>query len=273
MILGDLNTYLNQELDKCGGIREVQSESSKAIEDLCDEFCLFEVYRFLFPKKRQYTWRNKGRPALIQSRLDMFLVSQDFQYLSPKCSITPGIISDHSLVQFTFKQNSIWTRGRVFWKFNAQFLKDAEYVRKINSVLSDFLLEEREHDNKSLLWDYIKCKIRGITISHASYIAKQKRFYENNLTSKFHSLEMELGEADLMQSYEDTKAELYQSHLDSTKGSVLRPKAQLVENDIKSISYMQSIEKQNFNTNAYSTSTLWKTPLYTSCITGSLFYC
>ena len=100
VIGGDQNTYLNPELDKCGGIREVQSESSKAIEDLCDQFCLFEVYRFLFPKKRQYTWRNKGRPTLIQSRLDMFLVSQDFQYLSPKCSITPGIISDHSLVQY-----------------------------------------------------------------------------------------------------------------------------------------------------------------------------
>ena len=39
VIGGDLNTYLNPELDKCGGIREVQSESSKAIEDLCDKFC------------------------------------------------------------------------------------------------------------------------------------------------------------------------------------------------------------------------------------------
>ena len=48
----------------------------------------------------------------MQLRLDIFLVSQDFQYLSPKCTITPIIISDHSLVQFSFKQNSIWTRGR-----------------------------------------------------------------------------------------------------------------------------------------------------------------
>ena len=130
-------------------------------------------------------------------------------------------------------------------------MKDAEYVSKINSFLSDFLLEVQEHDKKSLLWDYITCKIRGITISHALYIAKQKRFYENNLTSKFHSLEIELGEApsaDLMRSYKDTKAELYQLHLDRAKGSVLRSKAQLVENDIKSISYMQSIEKRNFIT-------------------------
>ena len=37
MIGGDLNTYLNPELDKCGGIREVQSESSKAIEDFCSQ--------------------------------------------------------------------------------------------------------------------------------------------------------------------------------------------------------------------------------------------
>ena len=54
VIGGDLNTYLNPELDKCGGIREVQSESSKAIEDLCDQFCLFEVYRFLFKEKAIY---------------------------------------------------------------------------------------------------------------------------------------------------------------------------------------------------------------------------
>ena len=58
-------------------------------------------------------------------------------------------------------------------------------------------------------------------------------FYENNLTSKFHSLEMELGEApsaDLVQSYEYMKAELHQLHLDRAKGSVLRSKAQLVDN-------------------------------------------
>ena len=179
----------------------------------------------------------------------MFLV-QDFQYLSPKCTITPGIISDHSLVQFTFKQNSVWTRSRGFWKFNAQLLKDEEYVFKINYFLSNFLLKEQEHDNKSLLWDFIKCKIRGITISYVSYIVKQKRFYENNLTSKFRSLEMALGEApsaDLLQSYEDTKVELHQLHLDRAKGSILRSKAQLVENDTKSINYLQSIEKRNFN--------------------------
>ena len=129
-------------------------------------------------------------------------------------------------------------------------MKDEEYVLKINSFLSDFLLKEQEHDNKSLLWDFIKCKIRGIIISHASYIAKQKLFYENNLTSKFRSLEMELGEApsaDLLRSYEDTKAELHQLHLDRAKYSVLRSKAQLVENNIKSINYLQSIEKWNFN--------------------------
>ena len=117
-------------------------------------------------------------------------------------------------------------------------MKDEEYVLRINSILSDFLLKEQEHDNKSFLWDFIKCKIGGITISHTSYIAKQKRFYENNLSSKFHSLEIKLGEApsaDLLPSYEDTKAELHQLHLDRAKGSVLRSKAQLVENDIKSL--------------------------------------
>ena len=51
MIGSDPNIYLNPELDKCGGIRGVQSESSKAIEDLCYQFSFFEVYRFLFPKK------------------------------------------------------------------------------------------------------------------------------------------------------------------------------------------------------------------------------
>ena len=36
---------------------------------------------------------------------------------------------------------------------------------KINLQLSEFEDLEQTFDNKSLVWDFIKCKVRGITIS------------------------------------------------------------------------------------------------------------
>ena len=77
---GDFNTCLDPNVDKSGGVVEEQSPAAKTLIDVCKEFSLFDIYRFLNPQTKKYTWRNKGRPYLIQSRLDMFFISLQFQY-------------------------------------------------------------------------------------------------------------------------------------------------------------------------------------------------
>ena len=158
IIGGYFNTYLNPSLDKSGGSSESYSER-KHFLTICEEFDLFDMYRFKNPTKRKYIWRNKGKPNLTQSRSDMFLISEQMQYQNITCNILPGILSDHSLVQLQFSQTTDWVRGRGFWKFNVDLLKDQEYITKVNFAFEEFKTTETTLNNNALSWDYIKCKL------------------------------------------------------------------------------------------------------------------
>ena len=99
------------------------------------------------------------------------------------------MLSDHSLVQLDFEVGKPWTGGRGFWKFNTALLKDVEYINTINSWLDDFETEKHTFENKAMLWDFIKCKLRGVTISYSCFKAKERRNREAYLNNKISILE------------------------------------------------------------------------------------
>ena len=111
----------------------------------------------------------------------MFLVSNSMQFLNVNFKSLPGILSDHNLIQIEFDKDRTWLRGRGFWKFNVELLKDLDYVNLINSEISNIEKEDNNIQDKSLLWDFIKCRLRGKTISYAAYKAKQQRARERDL--------------------------------------------------------------------------------------------
>ena len=57
-------------------------------------------------------------------------------------------------------------RGRGFWKLNTSFLKDKEYIKKIQSIITQtkdkYALDNTATPN--LLWEMIKMKIREKSI-------------------------------------------------------------------------------------------------------------
>ena len=77
-----------------------------------------------------FTWRNKGRGGWVQSRLDMFLVSEDLHYYNIKSQIHPSIKSDHSLIHIRFNNIKQWSRGSGFYKLNIKLYENIEYVEK-----------------------------------------------------------------------------------------------------------------------------------------------
>ena len=204
IIGGDFNTCLDPKIDKKGGTQEARSLYSDKLNNLMTEFNLCDIYRLQHPNVHHYTWRNKGKGGWVQSRLDMFLVSLELQYQDIKSSIHPSIKSDHSLIQIVFTDRESWVRGRGFYKFNVKLLEDREYIEKVNNKLIEMLALDNSFTNKALFWDYIKCEIRGLTVAHSSFKAKERRRNKEVLLKDLRIIEKQMGETpttDLLDKY------------------------------------------------------------------------
>ena len=72
-------------------------------------------------------------------------------------------------------------RGRGFWKLNTSFLKDEEYIKKIQSIITQ-TKDEYAQDNTitpNLLWETIKMKVRETSIEFGR-INKRKLFQKQD---------------------------------------------------------------------------------------------
>ena len=74
-------------------------------------------------------------------------------------------------------------RGRGFWKLNTSFLKDEEYIKKIQSIITQtkdkYALDNTATPN--LLWEMIKMKIRekSIEFGRINKCFKNKIMFQN----------------------------------------------------------------------------------------------
>lgn len=249
IIGGDFNTVLNPDIDKSGGITaEKQSDYAQKILEMMEEFNIVDVWRILNPNTKRFTRRQTN--PLIQSRIDYFLISANLLNLIENCNIEPSIKSDHSLISIDFKGYQEWQRGRGFWKFNNQLLHDSTYINKIETLISKTVTENKNMENKGLLWDFIKCEIRKETISYSIRKAKDNKLKLKQLTENIRKLEEELDKdpsQDILEQYTIDKHELECIHESYTAGAMLRSKAQWVEQGEKNTQYFLNLEKRNYN--------------------------
>ena len=146
-------------------------------------------------------------------------------------SIENSIYSDHNPVHLKLKPNAHNKKGRGFWKFNTSLLRDTNYVREINDLL-DTEITNNMLENKGLLWDTIKMKIRGLTINYASYKAKQNRISEKEILDRLTIVEKIICEnpnENNMQELTTLKKELELINNDRTIGAQMRARAMHIE--------------------------------------------
>ena len=111
LICGDLNLVLDS-LKDCYNYTNVNNPRSRQkVVDLITELELVDVYRYLYPNQKRYTWRKKTQ----LNKQDLIIID--------KCSINPGYHSDHSILELQISINT-FKQGKGLWKFNNSLLKD-----------------------------------------------------------------------------------------------------------------------------------------------------
>jgi len=173
IIGGDLNIHLNSDLDK--DTNATESTVPAKLRDMMEEFNYVDIWRTKKPNLKRYTWRRKH--PIIQSRLDYWLIPQEMGYKVQNCKIHPAILTDHSLITLELKNPNVSRRSPGLWKFNQQLLLDAEYVNTVKEIL----MSDCNISNHVQKWEFLKMKIRELSISRGKQLRREQREEEIEL--------------------------------------------------------------------------------------------
>lgn len=123
LIGGDFNEAPNDSIDRI----PPKNSTSKIFDLLCDNLQVTDVWRFLHPHDKEYTWTNNDMTR--KSRIDFWLLSTNAIQFVSDTSIGYSPLSDHRFISVSLigKADSC-KRIRGYWKFNNKLLLDETFV-------------------------------------------------------------------------------------------------------------------------------------------------
>ena len=158
---GDFNIILDHFLDGKGG-NSKRKDSGKIVEDMSAELDLVDIWRIRNPTLTRFTWRQKK--PIIQRRLDYWFVSDiSLQDDIDSVHIKTSIKSDHSAITLSINGLDDLEKGPNFWKFNSNLVNESAFCELLTTEYANWLEEFKEVQDKRVLWDLIKYKIRQQT--------------------------------------------------------------------------------------------------------------
>jgi hypothetical protein len=84
----------------------------------------------------------------------------------------------------------ILKRGKGFYKFNTSLLLDSTFNEKLQKLIPEKVQSYREQKlSPNLLWELIKCDIRGLAIKYSSELRKHENENIKNIEKELNSLE------------------------------------------------------------------------------------
>jgi exonuclease III len=247
IIGGDFNTILDLKMDKQNGRSDTHRKCREKIQCIIRNFALIDIWRFLNPKKQQYTWSSNNKPPIF-SRLDFFLVTDTLCNVIKNCHIKQGFRTDHSIVHFQFDLQK-QKRGPGYFKLNNSLILIKEYNEKIIQCIQS-TVNFNKGSKPDVLWELIKGNIRNVTIKFASKKKKQDTEKETELVLSIEKIEHNIQSTinpsqDYINELNKKKTELQLMYENKIKGIILRSKAIDIEMNEKNTKYFSDLEKRH----------------------------
>ena len=92
-----------------------------------------------------------------------------------EANIKTAVRTDHSAITISFNSLDEQARGPSYWKFNSSLVNDENYVLVVNQKLPEWLEEFKEVEDKRVLWDLIKYRIRQFTLRYSKENARKRK--------------------------------------------------------------------------------------------------
>ena len=89
---GDKNLIFDALLDRQSKTKYVKTEADYLVEEWLLERQLIDIWRVRNPELRRFTWRQRTRGGLVQSRLDNWLIDINLQFSVKSCEILTSTI-------------------------------------------------------------------------------------------------------------------------------------------------------------------------------------
>ena len=159
--------------------------------------------------------------------------------------IIPSIKSDHSPITLLLNGIEEQRHGPSHWKFNSNLTKDEEYIKLITDSVPIWIEEFKDVNDKRVLWDLIKYRIRQVSMK---YSKEKARLRKAKILEIEKSLTLYQEKCTAYPSTENfEQLEILKSKYDAhfvylAKGAIIRSRASWYEKGEKSTKYFLSLE-------------------------------
>ena len=249
-LLGDFNTSMSS-LDRGGKLPHVEDRAYKALNNLLDEYNLYDIWRSRNPDACIFSWRRVVQNVLSQSRIDFIFCSKNISPFVKNVYYKHNVFSDHSLVVLNADFSQV-ERGPGLWIFNNTLLNDEVFVEKIDKLIQT----EKQcplFESEILVWiDNLKYKIKKLTQVYAKDKKKRERSEYFKLQKEFEKISERAAKNLLfdINKYEEIKVEMKKYEDKICSGAILRSKAHWAIEGDKNSKYFLELEKHRQESNS-----------------------
>ena len=245
VILGDFNLTMDVNIDRENTFNNNNKSRDKVL-DMCNEFCLIDIWRSRNLDQREYSWIKKNCFPIKASRLDFALLSGGLDQYVEMVEYISSIKTDHRGI-YVVLQLSPFERGLGYWKLNCSLLQNQNYVEFINREI-ELTLQSSRDKTPCEKWEKIKERVKKASVKYSRQSANQDKFIIAQLCEVVNDYESRLPlEEQEYKLYEETKMELEEKTLTRIRGVMFRSKAKWYEEGEKGTKYFYALEKAKYN--------------------------
>ena len=185
MLIGDFNLVMNTKQDRKSSDQNNWKAHAFLLEAM-SELQLIDLWRIRNSEDVLYSWKHRN----AASRIDFCLNTQDMAGQVENIMYIPGVYSDH-LAMFVVLDIIGHERGKGYWKFNNEMLKNTDFSAQMNNHLDSFLRQASNLDPIDK-WLFMKKEIQDFCKTFSKNLVKEKDLIISQLSEKNLELEYNL---------------------------------------------------------------------------------